>query len=157
MFKLEAFASAVVVISVGVAFVAIRMNFRGQRSTASTRLAAQLVRKKEHDDFWQSGNKQSVWYDVDFSTIPDDDQKIEAIREKFLLSSQDEATSKFIDQSVDLSDSWLLQVRKAVQRNQNADADDSTLFFFFSSDLAQSSPFCHESIFQQNRHQRIPQ
>ena len=92
---------AIVCISVFICLCAISMPYRRSHST---RLATQLVQKRQEDEFWLNADKSLSWY-----TMPDDLSLGSEIKEKFCSLNEDEETKSFIEASIVQSESWLIQ------------------------------------------------
>ena len=84
---------------------------RGQRRFNSTRLATQLVQKRQEDEFWLNADKSLSWYAMPdlTSLFATDHHAAETVKSQYFALSEDEETKAFIEASIAQSDSWMIQ------------------------------------------------
>lgn len=82
-------------------------------TSRSTRLASTLIDKIKADEFWVTGNKRH-WYALDPANLGElsktQGAEMRRVIDYFVEMFEDESTKKFIEDSVDLSDSVLTQL-----------------------------------------------
>ena len=97
--NLEKIATLIVILSVWTCLFSVMT----MRSSTRMTIASHVVRKSAEDEFWLNADKSQAWYGVDLTVIP------EEVQAKFIQMFEDDETKEFIKNSVDQSDSWLVQ------------------------------------------------